>query len=43
MKKQWEMPTLEVLEVKMTMLGREGEFTDADFDAHTPFLELTFS
>ncbi|SCB69549.1 Uncharacterized protein BWGO95_03711 [Bacillus mycoides] len=43
MKKEWEKPILEVLDVKMTMLGKEGEYTDAAFPDHTPKGDLTFS
>lgn len=43
MKKEWQKPVLEVLDVKMTMLGQEGEFTDAAFPQHTPGKNLTFS
>jgi hypothetical protein len=43
MKKEWQQPVLEVLEVKMTELGREGNFTDATFPDNTPKDQLTFS
>ena len=31
MKKEWKKPTLEVLDVKMTMAQQYGPYTDADF------------
>lgn len=43
MKKGWQKPELQVLDVKMTMLGRDGEFTDATFPDNTPKGKLTFS
>ncbi|MGD6815533.1 paeninodin family lasso peptide [Metabacillus sp. 84] len=43
MKKVWEKPTLEVLDVNETLLGRDGDFTDAAFDPNTPKGKLTFS
>lgn len=43
MKKEWKKPELEVLDVKMTMLGSDGEYTDASFNANTPKGDLTFS
>lgn len=42
MKKVWEKPILEVLDVKMTMLGQNGENTDKLFPANTPRGKLTF-
>lgn len=43
MKKQWNKPEIEVLDVKMTMLGQDGDFTDATFPSDTPKGSLTFS
>ncbi|MEC5424047.1 paeninodin family lasso peptide [Virgibacillus sp. C22-A2] len=43
LKKEWIKPVLEVLDVHHTMLGSEGEYTDASFDAGTPFSEITVS
>jgi hypothetical protein len=43
MKKEWKTPELEILDVNQTMLGSDGEFTDAVFDAKTPRGDLTFS
>lgn len=43
MKKQWKKPEVEILDVKMTMLGKDGDFTDATFPADTPRGKLTFS
>jgi len=43
MKKDWQKPEIEVLNVNETMLGQEGDFTDNDFSAGTPFADLTFS
>lgn len=43
MKKQWKKPEVEVLDVKMTMLGRNGKFTDADFPDGTPYGDITTS
>jgi hypothetical protein len=43
MKKEWQKPELQVLDVKMTMLGKNGEYTDATFPANTPRGKLTFS
>jgi hypothetical protein len=43
MKKEWKKPLLEVLNVKMTMLGKDGDTTDATFEANTPRGKLTFS
>jgi hypothetical protein len=42
MKKEWQKPELQVLDVKMTMLGKNGEYTDATFPANTPKGSLTF-
>ncbi|MGE7602884.1 paeninodin family lasso peptide [Peribacillus sp. NPDC097675] len=43
MKKEWKKPNLELLDVNMTMLGKDGDFTDATFPADTPRGKLTFS
>jgi hypothetical protein len=43
MKKEWQKPVLEVLEVKMTELGATGDYTDATFPDNTPKGKLTFS
>jgi hypothetical protein len=43
MKKEWQNPTLEVLDVKMTMGQSDGNVTDNDFPAGTPKDLLTFS
>ncbi|MCI2255188.1 paeninodin family lasso peptide [Domibacillus sp. PGB-M46] len=43
MKKEWSKPELEVLDVKMTMLGEDGDYTDAAFPENTPKKDLTFS
>ncbi|HWJ80331.1 MAG TPA: paeninodin family lasso peptide [Niallia sp.] len=43
MKKEWQKPELEVLDIKMTMLGEDGDFTDAAFPENTPKKDLTFS
>lgn len=43
MKKQWTKPEIEVLDVKQTMLGQDGEYTDAAFCEKTPKGDLTFS
>lgn len=43
MKKEWQKPMLEVLDIKETMLGKDGEFTDAMFPDNTPKGKLTFS
>jgi hypothetical protein len=42
MKKEWQKPELQVLDVKMTMLGKNGDYTDAAFPANTPVGKLTF-
>ncbi|WHY85213.1 paeninodin family lasso peptide [Neobacillus novalis] len=42
MKKEWKKPELQVLDVRMTMLGSAGEFTDATFPENTPKGKLTF-
>lgn len=42
MKKEWQKPELQVLDVKMTMLGKDGDFTDAAFPENTPKANLTF-
>ena len=33
MKKEWKKPELEVLDVNETMLGADGDYTDAAFPA----------
>jgi hypothetical protein len=43
MKKEWQKPVLEVLEVKMTELGAAGPHTDNTFPSQTPTQFLTFS
>ncbi|MFC7322736.1 paeninodin family lasso peptide [Halobacillus campisalis] len=43
MKKEWQNPLVEVLDVNKTMLGTEGDYTDNDFPAGTPRGDLTFS
>ncbi|WP_120190674.1 paeninodin family lasso peptide [Ammoniphilus oxalaticus] len=43
MKKEWQKPVLEELDVNMTMLGNDGDFTDDVFPTNTPRGELTFS
>ncbi|MBT2758430.1 paeninodin family lasso peptide [Mesobacillus foraminis] len=43
MKQEWQKPVLEILDVNMTMLGADGEFTDAAFPDNTPKGKLTFS
>ncbi|WP_404452360.1 paeninodin family lasso peptide [Virgibacillus necropolis] len=43
MKQEWQKPKLEVLDVNKTMLGQEGEHTDAAFDAGTSFEDVTLS
>ena len=43
MKKEWKKPVLEVLDVKMTMLGPDGDYTDAAFPDQTPKDQLSFS
>jgi hypothetical protein len=43
MKQEWQKPTLEVLDVEMTMGQATGSHTDADFPSGTPFGDLTFS
>ena len=43
MKMEWTKPELEVLDVNQTMLGPDGQFTDAAFDPNTPKGDLTFS
>jgi hypothetical protein len=42
MKKDWQKPVLEVLDVKMTMLGADGDYTDKAFPQDTPKKDLTF-
>lgn len=34
MKKEWKQPTLEVLEVKMTMANTEGTHYDGNYSEH---------
>ncbi|MFB5932459.1 paeninodin family lasso peptide [Peribacillus frigoritolerans] len=43
MKKEWQKPELEVLDVNKTMLGSDGDRLDNDFTAGTGRDELTFS
>lgn len=43
MKQEWQKPVLEVLDVKMTMLQGDGDYTDNDFPVNTPKSDLTFS
>ena len=43
MKKEWQNPVLEVLDVKETMLGNDGDYTDAAFAPTTPRGDITFS
>lgn len=43
MKKTWVKPEVEVLDVKMTMLGKQGRKLDASFEEGTDFGDLTFS
>ncbi|MGG0788118.1 paeninodin family lasso peptide [Peribacillus simplex] len=43
MKKEWKKPELEVLDVNKTMLGKDGEHTDAAFPAGTGRDDITFS
>jgi hypothetical protein len=44
MKKEWQTPELEVLDVSMTMLDPNGlTHTDAAFPSNTPKPELTYS
>lgn len=42
MKKEWKKPELEVLDVNKTMLGSNGDFTDAAFPANTPKGDITY-
>lgn len=42
MKKIWQKPVLEILDVNKTMLGSAGENTDATFPSNTPRGKLTF-
>ncbi|MGG0287765.1 paeninodin family lasso peptide [Peribacillus butanolivorans] len=42
MKKEWKKPELEVLDVNKTMLGVDGDFTDAAFPTNTPKGDITF-
>jgi hypothetical protein len=43
MKQEWQKPSLEVLDVEMTMGQATGTKLDADFPSGTPFSDLTFS
>ncbi|TVY05625.1 paeninodin family lasso peptide [Paenibacillus cremeus] len=43
MKREWQKPELEVLEVNMTMGQSDGDFTDKEFPVNTPKKDLTFS
>ncbi|MGD7044469.1 paeninodin family lasso peptide [Jeotgalibacillus proteolyticus] len=43
MKKEWKKPEIELLTVQMTMLGSEGDHTDATFDQGTPRGDVGFS
>lgn len=43
MKKEWKKPDLMTLDVNMTMLGQDGDFTDNDFPQNTHKDLLTFS
>ncbi|WP_115748529.1 paeninodin family lasso peptide [Oceanobacillus chungangensis] len=43
MKKEWNNPVLEVLDVNRTMLGNGGDYTDAAFDPKTHKDLITFS
>ncbi|WP_142303563.1 paeninodin family lasso peptide [Evansella halocellulosilytica] len=43
MKKEWQRPSLEELNVKMTLLGETGSHLDNDFPEGTGREELTFS
>jgi hypothetical protein len=44
MKKEWQTPELEVLDVSMTMLDPNGpNHTDAAFPSQTPRNQLTYS
>ncbi|MEK4537556.1 paeninodin family lasso peptide [Peribacillus butanolivorans] len=43
MKKEWKKPELEVLDVNKTMLGTDGDYTDASFPAGTNKGDITFS
>ena len=43
MKKEWQKPELEVLDVKMTMLSTSGTRLDSDHTAGTPLNDLTLS
>lgn len=42
MKKEWKKPELEVLDVNKTMLGIDGNYTDAAFPTHTPKGDVTY-
>ncbi|MFJ8259772.1 paeninodin family lasso peptide [Peribacillus asahii] len=43
MKKEWNSPELEVLDVNQTMLGQDGDSTDAAFPAGTKLSDITTS
>ncbi|MCP3030066.1 paeninodin family lasso peptide [Halobacillus sp. A1] len=43
MKKEWQNPVVEVLDVNKTMLGTEGDHLDNDFPEGTHRGDLTFS
>ncbi|WP_110939176.1 paeninodin family lasso peptide [Salipaludibacillus neizhouensis] len=43
MKKQWQKPEIDILDVNKTMLQGDGNFTDNDFPDQTPKDQLTFS
>lgn len=43
MKKDWQEPVLEVLDVNRTMLGPDGNYTDKTYPDDTPKDKLTFS
>jgi hypothetical protein len=43
MKKEWQMPVLEVLDVNRTMGQADGSHTDNTFPTNTPKEDLTFS
>lgn len=43
MKKEWNEPVLEVLDVNKTMLGTDGDYTDATFPSGTHKGDITHS
>ena len=43
MKKQWQKPNVEQLNVSQTMLSTNGTKLDGDFSAGTPLTEITSS